>query len=66
MAMKRSNKNLAAPKTCTVVIRVAVPVRDAPNLKIQDVFGIDSRGNLRDLQILSAYYDRRGQPDAKF
>lgn len=47
-----------------MVIRVRVPLVDIPNMKIWSVRGIDRREWLTELEVLNAYYDVKGQPDA--
>jgi hypothetical protein len=61
---KKSKKRPKKAKSYMMVVRVSVPAKDVPHLKIHDVFGIDKNGNLRDLEILNAYYDKTGQPNA--
>ncbi len=61
---KKAKKRVNRPKAYMMVIRVSVPAKDVPSLRISDVFGIDGKGNLRDLEILNAYYDKTGQPNA--
>lgn len=47
-----------------MVIRVSVPWRDAPEMKAYQMIGV--RGErLHTLEILSAYYDMPGQPNAR-
>lgn len=61
---KKAKKRTRIAKSYMMVIRVSVPAKDVPSLKIMDVYGLDKNGNLRDLDILSAYYDKGGQPNA--
>lgn len=50
---------------CQMVIRVRVPVKMVKSLKIEHVRAIDYKGGLlHELEILNAYYDIAGNPDA--
>ncbi|MEY9676016.1 hypothetical protein ABIE93_005950 [Bradyrhizobium elkanii] len=62
--VKKAKKRASRAKSYMMVIRVSVPAKDVPHLKILDVYGLDKKGNLRDLDILNAYYDKVGQPSA--
>lgn len=61
MAKKRKAASRRKPKSYTMVIRVAVSARLAPKLKVARVLGkLPDSWLMRDLEILSAYYDRPG------
>ena len=64
MAKKIRRKRRAKP--CRMmVIRVSVPGNLVPDMKLWRVVGIDTtRARLYTLEMLSAYYDMRGQPNA--
>lgn len=47
-----------------MVIRVSVPWRDAPEMKVCRVYGL-GRVGYQELEVLSAYYDMPGQPNAR-
>ncbi len=66
MAKKRKTAKRRKPKTHMMVIRVAVPARLVPALKVMRVLGlIPGRYFPHELEVLSAYYDMRGQPNAR-
>jgi len=51
---------------CQMVIRVKVPLKQAKHMKIHMVHGLrDDHGPIHLLEILSAYYDLPGHPDAR-
>lgn len=54
---KAKAKKRARQNWCQMVIRVRVPLKDAPDLKIWSVRGMDRREWLEELEVLSAYYD---------
>jgi len=65
MAKKRKTAKKRKPKRYMMVIRVAVPARLAPKLKVMRVLGkIPDRGFQHDLEVLSAFYDMPGHPGA--
>lgn len=47
-----------------MVIRVRVPGHRVPGMRVHGVVGQDDRGWLYHLQVLNAYYDTEGQPNA--
>lgn len=58
-------KRVVRPKSYMMVIRVAVPAKDAKDMRVLKVWGLkNGRGYAHDLEILNAYYDRAGQPNA--
>lgn len=62
---KRKITKRRKPKTYMMVIRVAVPARLVPKLKVMRVMGkLPDSWLMRDLEILNAYYDMPFQPDA--
>lgn len=63
MAKKAKRKKRAKPSRM-MVIRVSVPGHLAPDLKVHRVTGLGARERLYVLEILSAYYDMRDQPNA--
>lgn len=69
MAKKKKAKKIQRrrkPTTYMMVIRVAVPARYVPDMKVAQVTGATKDFRIRhDLQILNAYYDMHGQPDAR-
>lgn len=63
--MKKKAKKRASQDWCQMVIRVRVPVKEAKTMKVWQVMGIkEDRGPPSSLEVLSAYYDLPGQPDA--
>lgn len=64
MAKKIAKKRVRKPKSYMMVIRVSVPAKDVPTLKIWGVYGVDKSNTRRDLEVLNAYYDKTGQPNA--
>lgn len=63
MAKKRKKRRTSTEYM--MVIRVRVPSRFVPRLKISRVFGLDHKNMMRhDLEICNAYYDKAGQPSA--
>jgi hypothetical protein len=61
--LKPKRKTKWARPSRMMVIRVAVPARDVPEMKACRVYGVAS-GRYQELRILNAYYDVSGQPDA--
>ena len=47
-----------------MVIRVSVPASLVPRLKIRNVVGMYDGDRFCALEILNAYYDKEGQPNA--
>lgn len=67
MKKSKPRKKAAVKKRQTwgqMVIRVSVPIKDIPSMKIWSVRGMDRREYLTELEVLNAYYDVNGQPDA--
>jgi hypothetical protein len=63
---KKSKRKPRKPTSYMMVIRVAVPARHVPTMKIERVWGRTPRAFFaHDLEILSAYYDMPGQPNAR-
>ncbi len=63
--MAKKRKRARTPKTCMMVIRVAVPFKDAKTMKVATVLGRKTpQGYEYDLEILNAYYDLPFQPTA--
>lgn len=68
MAKKtKTAKKRRPPATCTMVIRVSVPKRDVKRgLKVVSVYGsVQTNRYLRQLEILNAYFDIPGVPNAR-
>lgn len=64
--MAKKAKKRIRQNWCQMVVRVKVPLRDAKNLKIYAVYGAkDLRSLPLSLEILNAYYDLPGQPNAR-
>lgn len=61
----KKTKRRAPLKTCMMVIRVSIPLKDAPTMKVWKVTGAKGK-RLYDLEISNAYYDhaKLGSPDA--
>lgn len=59
-------KRVLRAKSYMMVIRVAVPAKDVKDMRIWSVWGLKdgTRAPAYQLQILNAYYDRPGQPNA--
>lgn len=65
MAKKRVVKRRRKPASYMMVIRVRVPAKDAKDLKPYRVLGFKPGSEIiHDLEILNAYYDRPGLPNA--
>lgn len=47
-----------------MVIRVKLPARSAKKMKVYQVLAIDDKKSIHWLQVLSAYVDVKGQPNA--
>lgn len=64
--VKRAIKKKRRPKAYMMVIRVSVPERDVKEgMRIWTVWGLkNDRAPAHELQILNAYYDMAGQPNA--
>lgn len=70
MAKKRKVAKKAVrrrkPKSYMMVIRVAVPAKLVPELKVARVYGLSPTSHIHyDLEILNAFYDKPGQPNAR-
>lgn len=68
MATKKKRKTTRKRKATShmMVIRVSVPAKHVPTMKVLRVLGITPRRLIpHDLEILSAYYDKAGQPNAR-
>lgn len=63
MAKKIAKKRARKPKSYMMVIRVSVPAKLVPGLKVRNVAGIYG-DRFCTLEILNAYYDKAGQPNA--
>jgi hypothetical protein len=61
---KKAKKRVTRPKSYMMVIRVSVPAKLVPRLKVRNVVGMYDRDRFCTLEILNAYYDKTGQPDA--
>lgn len=63
--MKKAKRKIKK-RPAMMVIRVAVPARHVPTMKVLRVLGT-TPGRLiaHDLEVLSAYYDAPGQPNAR-
>lgn len=62
----KKTKRKPRPATHMMVIRVAVPARYAPDMKVANVIGIHPRLRFsHSLEVLSAYYDMPKQPNAR-
>jgi hypothetical protein len=61
MAKKRKKK----PTSYMMVIRVRVPAKQVPKMKVWRVIGLPAGARVcHDLQVLNAYYDMPGVPSA--
>lgn len=66
MAKKRKTVKRRKSSSYMMVIRVSVPARYADRMKVSRVEGIlPEAGPPHSLEVLSAYYDRPGQPNAR-
>lgn len=62
---KATKKRARRPKSYMMVIRVNVPASDVKDMRIWSVWGLkNGRAPAHELQILNAYYDKVGQPNA--
>jgi hypothetical protein len=61
---KIAKKRAKRPTSYMMVIRVSVPAKLVPDLKVRNVVGIYGRDRFCTLEILNAYYDKAGQPNA--
>lgn len=50
------------PKSCMMVIRARVPLGD--DIRVHQVLGLSANGTLYNLEVLNAYLDYEGQPNA--
>lgn len=62
--VKRAVKKKRRPRSYMMVIRVNVPANLVPRLKVRNVVGMYDRDRFCTLEILNAYYDKIGQPNA--
>jgi len=64
-AVKKKAKKRVRQNWCQMVIRVRVPIKEAKAMRVWQVLGVrDDRGPPWSLEVLSAYYDLPGQPNA--
>ena len=64
-ATKKKAKKRVRQNWCQMVIRARVPLKDVrEGMKLCHVRGLDTKGYLVELEILSAYYDLPRQPNA--
>lgn len=66
MPIKKKTRRKRKPKVYMMVIRVAVPACYVDDMKVAQVIGATKDFRVRhDLEILNAYMDRPGQPNAR-